>query len=537
VAALLATGDRPAIAAYCAELGARSATRVTVIAPDGTVLGDSKENPARMDNHLDRPEVRAALGQPQPGSARRWSHTLREDYLYFAQTVPPAASVPAGILRVAVPVRDFDQNLWAVRRQTWITTALLMVAAAGLSLLLTRHITRPLRAMREGARRFARGDFRTHLSLRHSAEMDSLAEDLNEMATQLDDRFRTITLQRAEMEAILGGMTEGVVAVDAELRILKLNQAAAAMLGVSADNVRGRTLLEAVRNTALQEIIGRALAAPEPVEGEALLRQGPADLTVQVRAAALHEGACRTGVVAVLHDVTRLRRLENLRREFVANVSHELRTPVTAIQGFVETLQDGALQEPGKALRFLDIIARQSSRLNRIIEDLLQLSRLETEAEQGGITAAPCALHDLLQTVVQGAMPAAAEKGIPLSLHCEPADLALVANPNLVQQAVANLVDNALKYSEAGRPVVIRAERGPAGGVRIEVRDQGCGIPAEHQQRVFERFHRVDKGRSRDLGGTGLGLAIVKHIMQAHGGRVELESAPGRGSTFTLVFP
>lgn len=537
VRGFLAARDLAGLDRFCKEIGRRTATRLTVVAPDGSVLADSNENPAVMDNHLDRPEIRDALRRGN-GEAHRWSHTLRQDSLYLAHPLRTADGTLLAVVRAAISVADFEQSLNEVKRRTLFLALLLILPLAGLTLLITQAITRPLREMQAGARRFAAGDFSSRLHLRHSMEMEDLADALNGMAGQLDDRFRTITRQRNEMEAILAGMTEGVIAVDCDLRILSLNQAAARIFRIDAAAADRQPLLEVVRNSALQDIITRALASPEPVEGETVLAQAEGERVVQMRAARLPGAAGETrGAVAVLLDVSRLRRLETMRREFVANVSHELRTPITTIQGFVETLQDGALADPDKARRFLDIIARQSSRLNAIIEDLLQLSRLETDPDRGGIVMEPCRLFDLLQNVQQGAAPAAAEKQLHITVECPP-DLRLSASPNLLQQAVTNLVDNAVKYSGAGREILIRAAAaGPDGGAVIQVRDSGCGIAREYQSRIFERFYRVDKARSREQGGTGLGLAIVKHIMQAHGGTVRVDSEPGRGSTFTLTFP
>ena len=531
----LAAADGAAVAAeldgFCKKACENTTTRITVILPDGRVAADSAEDPRRMDNHLNRPEVRDALAN-HDSSARRWSHTRQQDAIYVARPIHDPAGRIRGVLRVSMPVTVYEESLAALRSRTLLAAALLAVAVAAVSLLIARHIARPLREMRDGARRVAAGDFSRRLRIRHSVEIDSLAQTLNEMAAQLDERFRTITRQRNEIEAILAGMSEGVVAVDENQCVLSLNAAAAVILDVSVSTVKGRPLVEAVRNRSLQELLSRALTAGVPAEGETVLG-GDRERMVQVRAAPLPDSA---GAVAVLLDVTRLRRLENLRREFVANVSHELRTPITAIQGFVETLQDGALDDPAQARRFLEIIGRQSARLDVLINDLLQLSRLESETETGTITLEACDAADLARAAIQAAGPAATESQVRLNLACSEL-LPVRVNPNLFQQAVANLVDNAIKYSTAGGQVLIRGWRDTENRVLLSVQDNGCGIAKEHQERIFERFYRVDKARSRELGGTGLGLAIVKHIMQVHGGQVTVESEPGQGSTFTLRLP
>jgi len=330
-------------------------------------------------------------------------------------------------------------------------------------------------------------------------------------------------------------MVEGVLALDTHERVLTMNQAAAKLLDFALDESQGRSIQEVVRNTDLQRFIGKVLLNSEPVEDDIILYNGE-EKFIQVHGTILRDVKNRAiGALIVLNDVTRLRRLENVRREFVANVSHELKTPITAIQGFVETLLDGAIGDPKDARRFLEIIRKQVDRLNAIIEDLLSLSRIEKQAEQDEIILKKSRIRDVLEASIQICEIKSASKKIHINLIC-PADLYLKINALLLEQAVTNLVDNAIKYSDQGGTVHIEALQSDA-EIVIRVRDQGCGIEKELIARVFERFYSVNKGKSGKLNGTGLGLAIVKHVAQAHGGYAAAESTPGEGSVFSIHLP
>jgi two-component system phosphate regulon sensor histidine kinase PhoR len=317
--------------------------------------------------------------------------------------------------------------------------------------------------------------------------------------------------------------------------VISINAAAAELMGIVPQQAAGRSLQEVIRNGDLRRFVARTLACSEPTEADVVLRSDE-ERVLQARGTSLRNAAGQPiGAVVVLHDVTRMRKLETLRRDFVANVSHELRTPVTSIKGFVETLLDGALSNPEDAERFLRIIARQADRLNSIIEDLLCLAKIEQSAEAADVVREPTRLQDVLQAAIEECSAMAAERQIALRLLASP-EILVDINPPLIEQAVINLLDNAIKYSDPHSEVLIEAVP-TAGEVRIEVRDQGCGIEAEHLDRLFERFYRVDKARSRKQGGTGLGLSIVKHIVHVHGGRVSVASAPRKGSTFTIHLP
>ena len=362
-----------------------------------------------------------------------------------------------------------------------------------------------------------------------------MAAAMNRMAAQWQDRIDAVTRQRDEQEALLGCMTEGVVAVDSERRLIELNRAAADLFDVSGEDWRGREVLELIRNPDLDRLLQQILDTGDTVEA-------PVDLPasgryLQARGTLLRapDGA-GAGAVVVLADITRLRRMEAMRRDFVANASHELKTPVTSIKGFAETLLDGAGENPETRGRFLRIIQRQAERLQRIVEDMLMLSSLEDSSDAAAPVLTPERLGPIVYAAAQDHARAAAEKRIAIDVDAA-ADLQVSADPRLLEQAIGNLLDNAIKYSEPDTRVTITCEHLRDDSVAIRVMDEGPGIPAPHLPHLFDRFYRVDKSRSRKLGGTGLGLAIVKHIALAHGGRVEVESRVGKGSTFTLCLP
>ncbi|APG24234.1 ATP-binding protein [Syntrophotalea acetylenica] len=529
---LLLAKDEVALDRLCKELGTRAGTRFTAIAFSGEVVGDSLEDPGRMENHAGRPEVSQAL-RGQRADMVHFSRTLQQNMMYVAVPIRSGDRI-VGAVRAARAVEDIHWNLEKVMREIVFSGLLVAFAAAVVGWFLSRRLSRPLEMMKRGAEEFAQGRFCNRLPATGSREICALAGAMNLMAAQLDDRIRTISRQRNEQQAVLTSMAEGVLALDNDERIIHLNRAAAELFQVSPEAVQGRRIQEVVRKADLQRFVERVLTSRVPVEGDILLPAATGDRHLQAHGTLLQDGeGKRLGVVVVLNDVTRLHRLENLRRDFVANVSHELKTPITCIKGSVETLMGGAMDRREDADRFLGIIAKQAERLNAIIDDLLDLSRIEQNQNEKAIELVPSSLRPVLQGAIYACDIKARDKGIELVLSCAP-EITADINPPLLEQAVINLVDNAIKYSDAGGTVWIETQR-DADQVTIRVRDQGCGIGQEHLPRLFERFYRVDKARSRRVGGTGLGLSIVKHIVQAHHGRVTVDSVPGQGSTFSIV--
>ncbi|NBT12728.1 MAG: sensor histidine kinase [Planctomycetia bacterium] len=418
----------------------------------------------------------------------------------------------------------------------YLLTALAAIVGA---FTLARRAARPVHDISQAAVRLAAGQFDAPLPVPEAAELSELACAIAGLREQLVERGLTIGRQGTQQEAVLGSMIEGVLAIDARQRIVSINHGAAQLLGLDLAKVLRRPLQEVVRNPDLRRFALLAIDCREPVEDDLVIR-GPRDRTIRLRGTALRDVSGEGGAVIVLNDVTDIQRLENVRRDFVANVSHELKTPIASIKGFVETLLDGAADDPADNRRFLTIVARQVERLEAIIEDLLALSRIEQSEGAGNLPLERVHVLSVLTAAVADCQPRARDRSVALEVACDGA-IEADLNPALLEQAVINLVDNAVKYSDAGDTIRVIAVEEPAGSdgprVRIAVRDEGCGIEAEHLPRLFERFYRVDRARSRQLGGTGLGLSIVKHIVQAHGGAVSVESTPGVGSTFTIDLP
>lgn len=528
--------DLAGLEAFCREAGKKAFTRLTVIAPDGKVLADSDEDPSRMENHNDRPEIMAALAGKMVPSLR-FSQTLQQNLMYVAIPLEDHGN-RRGVLRTAIPVAAMDKALSAIYQKMIWGSIVVAVLAALSTWLIARRISKPLEQMKLGAERFSKGDFNGKMREEGAEEVATLARTLNAMATQLDDRIQTIVSQHSQLQAVFASMVEGVITVDTEERIIEVNQSGAQLLNVDPEKIKGKSILLAIRNTHLQNFVKNALASASPMEGEFSSRMGVdgQEKYFYAHGARLQDGKGHiTGALIVINDVTNLRRLESIRRDFVANVSHELKTPITSIEGFAETLLDGALDEPESARRFVEIISKQAARLHAIVEDLLALSRVEQEAKREEIVLQEQPIAEVLQAAIQICSHGAEEENMAISLVCAPTITAGI-NPALLEQAVVNLLDNAVKYS--GKDSLIKVEAEKKGGeVLIRVCDNGAGIASQDLSRIFERFYRVDKARSAKLGGTGLGLSIVKHIVQAHHGRVSVESSPGKGSIFTIHLP
>ncbi len=418
-----------------------------------------------------------------------------------------------------------------------------LAIVTGLLIARIRRGKRDLERLRWGAERFARGRLDRRIATAGSEEFARVAEAMNHMALQLEDRYRAVVRQRNELEAVLSSMVEGVIAVDREERIMTINQAATRLLDVAPASAIGASLQALVRSPTLHRLVAAALNASGPVEGEVVVRPADADGDTRdperillATGTVLHGAAeGRIGALIVLNDVTQLRRLETVRRDFVANVSHEMRTPITAVKGAVETLLDGAEHSPQDVQRLLEMIRRHADRMFAILEDLLTLAKLDQQEGRPLLELADGPVAALLSGAVEACRMLAESRRMTVCIECPP-DLRLLMNRRMLEQALVNLIENAVKYSPPGGEVTVQA-RTSGGEAVLSVIDRGEGIEPQHLSRIFERFYRVDKGRSRHVGSTGLGLSIVRHICQAHGGRVEVESHPGKGSTFRMILP
>ncbi len=524
--------DAAAVGRICRRVGQDTDTRVTVIAADGVVMADSDEEPSRMENHSSRPEVVQALAGGV-GRSERFSSTQGQRMMYVALPLE-GADAPFAVLRVSIPLTAVESQVRTLFVDVLIGGFFSALLALALAFLVSRRISRPVEQLRSGAEKFSAGDLQHRLEVPGPAELAELARTLNQMAAQLQERIDAVISQRNEFETVLASMVEGVVAIDLQGRIMSFNAAFARMLAAPAGSVKGRDIHEIIRDRSFHQLLAEALAQNRLVQGDFVVRQ-PVERVFDTHCVPLAGFAeAPAGTLVVLHDVTRMRRLENVRQDFVANVSHEIRTPLTAIKGFVETLMQAA-EDPEERRRFLGIIQRHVNRLNDILEDLLALARLEQRGEKAAVILEATPLRGVIETAAQLVQWKADARGVRLALDCAP-EITVRVDATLLEQALINLIDNAVKYSPDNETVHVVAVQADD-ELQIRVRDHGPGIPQKYQPRIFERFFRVDKARSRKVGGTGLGLAIVKHISQVHGGRVTLESSSGRGSTFTIHLP
>lgn len=513
-----------------AELGEAAHVRVTLIAPDGRVVADSDEDETSlrtMDNHATRPEVATALAGGR-GYSVRWSATLGMRMMYVALPMRVEGQI-AGVVRIAEAIKDVDVAVASARRALGVGMVVAILIAILMSTGAAHLMSRAVRHLTGAARQMAGGDLAVRTRMEGRDELAELGRALDRLAEGQASSLAELRAERDRVSRILEGMQEGVLLLDASNRVLLVNPALRSMLLLGPD-VAGRHLMELVRNAELQQVLDRAATAEGPSSGE-LEIGGLKPRRLVVHASPLPGEP--HGLLVVFVDVTDMRRLEAMRRDFVANASHELRTPIAAVRSASETLRDAVERDPKAAVRFVDMVQRNAERLGALVDDLLELSRIESrdvKPRRDTIELGPA-----VDRAVAEVQERATRKRMKLATDLPPS-WTICADARGLEHVLINLLDNAVKYCPEGASITVRA-RIESGQVRIEVRDTGPGIEARHLPRLFERFYRVDPGRSREMGGTGLGLSIVKHLVEAMGGRVGVDSTPGSGSTFWFALP
>ena len=514
---------------------AKSGARVTVIDASGGVLADSANGAGDPEKPSDWPEVQQALAN----GVGRSVDSVRE-LVCRAQRFQPASGSPI-VIRLSLPLAQIDLSLKELRQRLLVASLIILVIGIGVSLIFARVFVARVEHLKDFSQRIAAGDFHPWLAVGPRDELSDLADSMNQTAAHLDREIRLLSSERNRSSAILRSMVEGVAVVDAQERLVFCNRAFSEILNVQSVTSEGSPLIEVVRSSELIGLIRKALQGEEGLQNDieiGIVQPLSFSVTaapVQALDADRNVPADKpSGAVVVLHDVTELRRLERVRQDFVGNVSHEFKTPLTAIQGFAETLLAGAIDDPKNNRRFLEIIREHAARLARVTDDLLKLARIE--AGKLELEFFPVGIQELIEGCAETTLLKASRKQISFSMEVPAGIPALRGDASLLHDVLQNLLDNAIQYTPPGGRVVVGAAAG-SHEATITISDSGIGIPLADQERIFERFYRVDAARSREAGGTGLGLSIAKHIVEAHGGRLWVESAVGQGSKFSFSIP
>jgi two-component system phosphate regulon sensor histidine kinase PhoR len=514
------------------ELGQKIDSRITIINDRGEVVGDSYESGEsllRMENHKDRPEVASAL-LDKVGKSIRYSYTTKLDMLYVAFPIKAQGKI-IGVARLALPLAELKHQQNRILNLVILGLLLAFIFSLLLSFGFSNQVAKPLRQMMQVGKKMSEGDFTQRIKIKTKDEIGELGKTLNQMSVELSEKIAEITEDRSQLHSILSSMIEGVLAVDRQGKVLLVNDALSRMFELNA-SFYGKPHYEVIRDPELNEFIQKVLSSGLKKSKEISFIHPPErDFMIQ---SALVRQPREGGIFAVFsfHDITELKKLERVRKDFVANVSHELRTPLTSIKGFVEALQDGSINNPEQSFRFLSIISQHTNRMNKIISDLLQLSQIESKEFE--LKIEPFSLKELVEEVVYILKRSADKKLQNLEVNLHSGDARVLGDRYRINQALTNLVDNAIKYTlEKGTIKIESRDKGEL--VEIAVIDNGMGILPNDLPRIFERFYTVDKGRSRELGGTGLGLSIVRHIIEAHGGKVNVQSQLGKGSQFSFT--
>jgi len=519
-----------------ADWVARSGARVTVVDRSGHLLVDSSPDAGSSENRMAQPEIQQAFASGT-GQSVRYSAAVGQDLVCHAVRTQSPDGSPL-VIRMSLPLAEVDAFIAELRRKVLAASLVVVLIVGVISLIYFRRLAARIERLTGFSHRIAEGDFRPLPADGPRDELADLAQSLNETAARMDQTIRSLSGERNRSSAILRSMVEGVAVIDAQERLVFFNRAFSESLNLEATSIEGRPIIEVVRNTDLLSLMRRALRGEEGLRTDmavGIVQQRTFSVTATpvqaMDASSLGAGGKLSGAVIVLHDVTELRRLERVRQDFVANVSHEFKTPLTAIQGFAETLLAGALEDPQHNRRFLEIIRDHAARLAALTNDLLKLARIEAgklEVEFG-----PVNLLEVVERCAETTLLKASRKQIALEAEIPPGLPAVRGDASLLREVLQNLLDNAVQYTPAGGRIRVSATASAREAV-LTVEDTGIGIPLADQERIFERFYRVDAGRSREAGGTGLGLSIARHIVEAHGGRLWVESEVGHGSKFSF---
>lgn len=513
---------------FSEEIGAR----ITVTDHQGKVIADTEHDPKTLPNHANRPEIRAAL-QSGEGQSIRHSNTLNYDMLYVAVPLKQEQNIE-GVVRVSITitrVQETVRNLWVSLGGVLVLTLLLFGL---ISTRITKSITQPIEEITRVARGITKKEFKNRIRTNVKGEIGQLAQAINYMAVSLEQQMSAIQENEKRLESILNNMFSGMILISDSRRLVMMNAAAERLLGYEAKNFLGHPHTEIGKSSGLSLMIDRCLETGEKIREEIHVYYPEEHIIDANLGAYTNENGEVKGVIVLLHDITAIRRLEKMRSEFVANVSHELKTPITSIKGFTETLLDGALEDVDVSRSFLTIINEESDRLNRLITDILDLSKIEQKRMP--LKVEEINLAKLIKETVRIIREEARAKNIAIYLPAEK-NIIIEGDKDRIQQIVLNLVSNAINYTPDNGEVTITLQERDPKNIEMKIVDTGIGIPPEHVSRIFERFYRVDKARSRESGGTGLGLAIVKHLIDSHHGMIHVESEEGRGTTFTVILP
>ncbi|ERI08617.1 two-component system histidine kinase PnpS [Aneurinibacillus aneurinilyticus] len=513
---------------FSEEIGAR----ITVMDHQGKVIADTEHDPKTLPNHANRPEIRAAL-QSGEGQSIRHSNTLNYDMLYVAVPLKREGNIE-GVVRVSITITRVQETV----RNLWVSLGgvlvLMLLLFGFISTRITKSITQPIEEITRVARRITKKEFKNRIRTNVKGEIGQLAQAINYMAVSLEQQMSAIQENEKRLESILNNMFSGMILISDSRRIVMMNAAAEKLLGYEAKNFMGHLHTEIGKSSGLSLIIDRCLETGEKIREEIHVYYPEEHIIDANLGAYTNEDGEIKGVIVLLHDITAIRRLEKMRSEFVANVSHELKTPITSIKGFTETLLDGALEDAEISRSFLTIINEESDRLNRLITDILDLSKIEQKRMP--LKVEEINLDKLIKETVRIIREEARAKNIAIYLPTEK-NLIIEGDKDRIQQIILNLVSNAINYTPDNGEVTITLQERDSKSIEMKIADTGIGIPPEHISRIFERFYRVDKARSRESGGTGLGLAIVKHLIDSHHGMIHVESEEGRGTTFTVILP